>query len=87
MRNLCYALQYLHEKQIMHRDLKPENLLLKTKQSDFDIVLADFGLATFINDPNILFKRLEFLYTRSQGSPLTQLSLLAATLSAPLPSF
>eukprot|EP00825_Cyclidium_porcatum_P043091 TRINITY_DN603_c0_g1_i10.p1 TRINITY_DN603_c0_g1~~TRINITY_DN603_c0_g1_i10.p1 ORF type:complete len:385 (+),score=86.00 TRINITY_DN603_c0_g1_i10:78-1232(+) len=57
MRNLCYALSYLHEKQIMHRDLKPENLLLKSKQSDFDIVLADFGLATFLNDQNILFRR------------------------------
>lgn len=41
----------------MHRDLKPENLLLKSKQADFDIVLADFGLATFISDPNILFRR------------------------------
>lgn len=33
----------------MHRDLKPENLLLKTKDNDYEVVLADFGLATFIN--------------------------------------
>ena len=41
----------------MHRDLKPENLLLKTKDNDYDIVVADFGLATFTNIPDILFKR------------------------------
>ena len=29
----------------MHRDLKPENLLLKSKDNDIDIVIADFGLA------------------------------------------
>lgn len=29
----------------MHRDLKPENLLLKSKDNDTDIVIADLGLA------------------------------------------
>lgn len=41
----------------MHRDLKPENLLLKSKTSDSDIIVADFGLATRIDIENILFKR------------------------------
>lgn len=41
----------------MHRDLKPENLLLKSKNSDSEIVVADFGLATRIDIENILFKR------------------------------
>lgn len=41
----------------MHRDLKPENLLLKSKNNDYDIVVADFGLATFTNIKDILFKR------------------------------
>ncbi len=40
----------------MHRDLKPENLLLKNKYDDSHIVIADFGLATFL-DEQILFKR------------------------------
>ena len=40
----------------MHRDLKPENILLK-KDGDWNIVLADFGLATFQDDKDILFKR------------------------------
>lgn len=57
MRHLCSALAHIHEKNIMHRDLKPENLLLKSKSSNFDIVIADFGLATLVDDPNILFKR------------------------------
>lgn len=57
IRNLIIALEHLHIKNIMHRDLKPENLLLKSKNSDSDIVVADFGLATRIDIDNILFKR------------------------------
>jgi len=41
----------------MHRDLKPENLLLRSKNNDHEIVVADFGLATFTNTKDILFKR------------------------------
>ncbi len=41
----------------MHRDIKPENILIrknavantKTPIVDTNIVLADFGLATFLN--------------------------------------
>ena len=57
IRNLIVALEHLHSKNIMHRDLKPENLLLKSKNNDHDIVVADFGLATVIDIPEILFKR------------------------------
>lgn len=41
----------------MHRDLKPENLLLKSKDNDYEIVIADFGLADFTNKKEKLFKR------------------------------
>jgi serine/threonine protein kinase len=33
---------------IMHRDIKPENLILKD-ENGFDLKLADFGLAEFVN--------------------------------------
>jgi serine/threonine protein kinase len=40
---LCAALRYLHDvKRIVHRDLAPSNILI---DSDFNIKLADFGLA------------------------------------------
>ncbi|CAD8069420.1 unnamed protein product [Paramecium primaurelia] len=56
MYNLMKALCHLHSKKCIHRDLKPENLLLKEKDNDTDIVIADFGLACFLNE-DILFKR------------------------------
>ena len=58
MKSLLIGLEHMHDNNIMHRDLKPENLLLKTKEGDFDIVIADFGLATTYDDTSkILFKR------------------------------
>jgi serine/threonine protein kinase len=43
----------------MHRDLKPENLLLRSKDNDHDLVIADLGLATVLvrDKKEILFKR------------------------------
>lgn len=35
----------MHSKGIMHRDIKPENLILRSKNNDSDIVIADFGLS------------------------------------------
>jgi serine/threonine protein kinase len=34
----------------MHRDLKPENILMRSKNKEYDLVIADFGLATLINE-------------------------------------
>jgi calcium/calmodulin-dependent protein kinase I len=31
----------------MHRDLKPDNILLKNPNDITDIVIADFGLASY----------------------------------------
>ena len=42
VRQLCSALEYLHEMKIIHRDIKPSNLLLSK-----EIKLADFGLACY----------------------------------------
>ena len=60
MRNFISALAYLHAKNIVHRDLKPENLLLASKENNWDLKIADFGLATVIEG--------EKLYLRC-GSP------------------
>jgi serine/threonine protein kinase len=45
MNYLLSALGYLHARGIAHRDIKPENILLRTENSDVDVLLTDFGLA------------------------------------------
>lgn len=56
--NILIAILNLNLKNIIHRDLKPENLLLKNKDNDYEIVIADFGLATVLDEPEkIIFKR------------------------------
>ena len=49
------ALTYLHSLGIMHRDLKPENLILRN-ENFFEVVIADFGLASF-KSSKLLFRR------------------------------
>jgi serine/threonine protein kinase len=39
----------------MHRDLKLENILFRTPNCLDSLVLADFGLATNINEPSYLY--------------------------------
>lgn len=34
--------------------LQPENLLLKTKESDFDVKIADFGLSSFVDSQKMI---------------------------------
>lgn len=63
MRNLLSALDYLHQNNIVHRDLKPENLILAEKDNDYNLKIADFGLASFINK-----EKGELLFLRC-GSP------------------
>ena len=56
MKNLFQALAYIHSKRIVHRDLKLENIILKHKDNDFDLCIADFGLATIIKDDELLYR-------------------------------
>jgi len=45
MGNVFSALQYMHQLNICHRDIKLENVLMKTRKSNTDVKLADFGTA------------------------------------------
>lgn len=44
------GIEYMHSKNILHCDLKPENILLASRGNDFDIKIADFGLARVVCD-------------------------------------
>jgi len=54
VRQILQGVAYLHSNGIAHRDLKPENLLLKTKDSDFDVKIADFGLSSFVDSQKMM---------------------------------
>ncbi len=45
---LLSAIAYLHERRIVHRDLKPENILLVSEDDDANAKIADFGVATHL---------------------------------------
>jgi serine/threonine protein kinase len=54
VREICDALQYMHQNGICHRDLKPENILYASPAEDAQIKLADFGLAKVVDDKTIM---------------------------------
>lgn len=43
IRQICYAIEYLHEHDIIHRDIKPENILLHQNV----VKLCDFGWSVY----------------------------------------
>ncbi|CAD8152229.1 unnamed protein product [Paramecium pentaurelia] len=54
---ILLGLQEMHKKEIMHRDLKLENIIFKKPKKMESVVIADFGLATYVNEPVYLFCR------------------------------
>lgn len=62
MKNIFSALDYLQKNNVVHRDLKPENLILASKDNDYEVIIADFGLSTTFKKGNTQ------LFTRC-GSP------------------
>lgn len=46
MASLLLAVDFIHRQGIVHRDLKLQNILVKSKDKEFDLRIADFGLAT-----------------------------------------
>jgi len=57
MTQLVEGVKVLHVANIIHRDLKPENVLMvSTNNSEVEVKLADFGLATFFSEDKPLVK-------------------------------
>jgi len=54
MMQLCDALAYMHEKEVVHRDLKPENILLSNREPNAPIKVADFGLARVVSNKDMM---------------------------------
>ncbi|KAG8975652.1 hypothetical protein FRB90_009466, partial [Tulasnella sp. 427] len=52
LKSILKGVQYLHAHDIVHRDLKPENILYRTKETDSDIVIVDFGIAKHLDAPD-----------------------------------
>jgi serine/threonine protein kinase len=46
---ICDALQYAHERQIIHRDIKPSNIVLTESGEDGNVKLVDFGIAKILD--------------------------------------
>ena len=46
---MLLAVDFMHQKNIIHRDLKLDNVLINdiTDSGEYNIKIADFGLATF----------------------------------------
>lgn len=60
---LCVAVKFAHNKDVIHRDIKPENILIDGKK----LVLADFGIAHFKN--SIITKPNDLLVSRNYLAP------------------
>jgi serine/threonine protein kinase len=48
MRNILEALVTMHENDVVHRDIKPENFVFDNQESDVDLKLTNFELASFV---------------------------------------
>jgi tRNA A-37 threonylcarbamoyl transferase component Bud32 len=47
VQDVCGALKFAHEKDILHRDIKPENILIDSRGH---VKIADFGIAKLVGD-------------------------------------
>ncbi|CAD8056637.1 unnamed protein product [Paramecium sonneborni] len=57
LKGLLEGLNYIHSMGIMHRDLKLENILFKEPENYDSVVIADFGLATRVDQKPYLYTK------------------------------
>lgn len=74
---LCYAVKYIHDKEISHRDIKPENIFVS---KDNKVVLADFGIAHFKNNK---LTNNGFIGNKSYSSPEQRINNNSKNVSFP----
>ncbi len=60
---ICGAIKFLHNENVIHRDLKPENILIKNNR----LVLADLGIAHFENSS--ITSKSDLLANRGYAAP------------------
>lgn len=57
MRTLLETLVYFNDILLMHRDQKAENILVARNEKGYTIKFIDFGLSTFLDCENVIYKR------------------------------